>query len=49
MARADIQEKLVPTANEIDTSSNPARFASMIRDDLAVWTEVVRYAKIKPE
>jgi tripartite-type tricarboxylate transporter receptor subunit TctC len=36
-------------ANEIDTSSSPARFTSMIRDDLAVWSEVVRYAKIKPE
>jgi tripartite-type tricarboxylate transporter receptor subunit TctC len=49
MARPDIQEKLMPTANEIDTSSSPARFTSMIRDDLAVWSEVVRYAKIKPE
>ena len=49
MARPDIQDKLMPTANEIDTSSSPARFGSMIRDDLAVWSEVVRYAKIKPE
>ena len=49
MARPDIQEKLMPTANEIDTSSSPSRFTSMIRDDLAVWSEVVRYAKIKPE
>jgi len=49
MARPDIQEKLMPTANEIDTSSSPARFTSMIRDDLALWSDVVRYAKIKPE
>ena len=49
MARPDIQDKLMPTANEIDTSSSPARFGSMIRDDLAVWSEVVRYAKIKPD
>jgi tripartite-type tricarboxylate transporter receptor subunit TctC len=48
MSRPDIQAKLQATANELDTSSNPQKFASMIKDDLGVWQDVVRFAKIKP-
>jgi tripartite-type tricarboxylate transporter receptor subunit TctC len=48
MARPDIQAKLVGNANEVDTTSNPQKFAALIKDDLALWTEVVRVAKIKP-
>ena len=48
MSRPDIQARLQATANELDTSSNPQKFASMIKDDLGVWQDVVRFAKIKP-
>lgn len=47
MSRPDIQEKLLATANELDTSSNPEKFATLIKDDYAVWADVVRFAKIK--
>ena len=48
MARPEIYAKLVGNANEVDTTSNPQKFAALIKDDLAVWTEVVRVAQIKP-
>jgi tripartite-type tricarboxylate transporter receptor subunit TctC len=47
MARPDIQARLLSTANELDTSSNPEKFTALIKDDYAVWQEVVRFAKIK--
>ena len=49
LARPDIQEKLAPTANELDGKSDPQRFAAMIKDDYALWADVVRVANIKPQ
>lgn len=49
MALPEIQAKLLPYANEIETTSNPARFKSLIGEDYKQWAEVVRFANIKPE
>jgi tripartite-type tricarboxylate transporter receptor subunit TctC len=49
IARPDIQEKLAPTANELDGKSDPQRFATMIKEDYALWADVVKLANIKPE
>lgn len=48
MARPDIQAKLLSNANEVDAFSNPQKFAALIKDDYVVWSNVVRFAKIKP-
>ena len=49
LAQPEIQQKLAPTANELDGKSDPQRFAAMMREDYALWAEVVRVANIKPE
>jgi tripartite-type tricarboxylate transporter receptor subunit TctC len=49
MAQPDIQAKLVPTAIEVDSTSTPAQFAKMIKDDYATWAEAVRFANIQAQ
>lgn len=49
LARPDIRQRLVPTGNEIDGKSTPASFAELIKKDHAIWMEVARAAKIKPQ
>jgi len=49
LAKPEVQEKLISTANVLDGSSNPQKFMRMIRDDLQVWSDVAKFAKIKPE
>jgi len=49
LARPDIQEKLLPTANVFDGSSNSQKFSKLISEDFQVWSEVTKFAKIKPE
>ena len=49
LAKPEVQEKLLSTANVLDGSSNPQKFMRLIRDDLLVWSEVAKFAKIKPE
>jgi tripartite-type tricarboxylate transporter receptor subunit TctC len=48
MARPDIQAKLLAFANEVDATSNPEKFAALIKDDYVTWSNVVKFAKIKP-
>jgi tripartite-type tricarboxylate transporter receptor subunit TctC len=48
MARPDIQAKFLSNANEVDATSNPQKFAALIKDDYVVWSNVVKFAKIKP-
>jgi tripartite-type tricarboxylate transporter receptor subunit TctC len=49
LAMPEIQQKLAPTANELDGKSDPQRFAAMMKDDYALWADVVKVAHIKPE
>ncbi len=49
LAKPEVQEKLLNTANVLDGSSNPQKFMRLIRDDLQVWSDVAKFAKIKPE
>ena len=49
LAMPEVQQKLAPTANELDGQSNPQRFAAMMKEDYALWAGVVKAANIKPE
>ena len=48
MAMPDIQKKVAPYANEMDGTSTPQTFATLIKQDYATWAEVARVANIKP-
>jgi tripartite-type tricarboxylate transporter receptor subunit TctC len=49
LARPDVRDRLLPTGNEIDGKSTPASFAALIKQDLAIWSEVARIANIKAQ
>ena len=45
----DVLERLAPTGNEVDGKSTPEAFAGLIREDMAIWSEVARVANIKAQ
>ncbi len=49
LARPDVLERLGPTGNEVDGKSTPESFARLIREDMAIWSEVARVANIKAQ
>jgi len=49
LLKPEVQEKLISTANVTDASSNAPKFNKLLKDDLQLWSDVVKFAKIKPE
>lgn len=49
LARNDVRQKMIPTGNEIDGKSTPTSFATLIKQDMEIWSEVARVAHIKSQ
>ena len=46
---ADVQEAMGRQGLEVTTNNNPAEFAALIRNETAIWAEVIKTAGIKAE
>jgi tripartite-type tricarboxylate transporter receptor subunit TctC len=44
----EVRDNLQRQGTEI-VASSPARFAQVIREDIAVWTKVVKAAGVRPD
>jgi tripartite-type tricarboxylate transporter receptor subunit TctC len=49
LARPDIRQRFVPTGNELDGSSTPQSFATLIQEDMRIWADVAQAANIRAQ
>ena len=49
LAEKDVQEKLAQAGFEVWPSKDPEEFAQYVRDQLALWTRLIKAAGIQPE
>jgi tripartite-type tricarboxylate transporter receptor subunit TctC len=46
---ADVQEAMGRQGLEVTTNNNPAEFAALIRNETAIWAEVIKTANIRAD
>lgn len=49
LTKQDVLDRMAPSGNEIDGKSTPESFATLIREDAAIWSEVARAANIRAQ